>query len=171
MGAPYATVVMEELIARGASRFLNIGIAGALQKDLQIGDIVICNRAIRDEGVSHHYLRPGRYVDILPDLTEKLKEELKNQGLRFVEGTTWTTDAPYRETEEEVRQYQNEGVLTVEMETAALASVAKYRDVEFAAAFVISDLLGDLKWESGFGREEVMNGLISLYQAAVLALE
>jgi uridine phosphorylase len=48
-------------------------------------------------------------------------------------------DAPYRETVEEVRYYQGEGVLTAEMEAAALFAVAKARGVELACAFVISD--------------------------------
>lgn len=123
IGAPVAAVVVEELIALGTTEFINIGTAGGLQKHQQIGDIVVCSRAIRDEGVSHHYLAPAPYALPSPDLTERLKQTLTNATLPYAEGPTWTIDTPYRETVEEARHYQAEGVLAVEMEAAAVFAV------------------------------------------------
>ena len=73
-------------------------------------------------------------------------------------------DTPYRETIAEVRQYQQEGVMTVEMEAAALFAVAQYRGVDMAAAFVISDSLAELVWNPQFEVEVVENSLVQLYQ-------
>ncbi|MCL5432692.1 MAG: nucleoside phosphorylase [Patescibacteria group bacterium] len=166
-GASHAAVVMEELIARGARRFLNIGAAGSLRQGLNAGDIVVCNRAIRDEGVSHHYLKPSKDVITSKELTQKLKGALSRHGLAFTIGSTWTTDAPFRETQEEVTQYQGEGVLTVEMETAALAAIAQFRGVEFAAAFVVSDLLAEGIWNPQFDSERVVKSLKKLHEASL----
>lgn len=167
LGSAQAAVKMEELIAKGSKNFLNIGVAGSLQKNLQAGDIVICTKAIRDEGVSHHYLEPGKYVDLSSDLTRKLRAALSKQGLSFFEGPTWTIDAPFRETEEEIKQYQSEGILSVEMETAALAAIAKYRGVELATAFVISDSLADGVWIPRFHCQEVSEALKKLHEVSL----
>lgn len=168
LGASHAAVIMEELIARGSKRFLNIGVAGSLQEDFNAGDIVVCQRAIRDEGVSHHYIKPGKYIDLSNSLTERLKEALAVHGLSFRLGTTWTTDAPFRETREEIVQYQSEGVVCVEMETAALAAVAQHRGVEFAAAFVISDSLLGGVWNPRYHAKEVAVALEKLHEAFLL---
>ena len=57
IGAPAACVVLEGLIAFGIRRFVSVGLAGSLQPDIGIGDIVVCDRAIRDEGTSYYYYR------------------------------------------------------------------------------------------------------------------
>ncbi len=170
IGPTGVSTIMEELIAIGVRKFISVGTAGGLQKGLEIGDLVVCERAIRDEGVSHHYVEPGKYSYPSSELTEKLKIQLKRHGTPLRAGTSWTTDAPYRETVEELKLYQSEGVLTVEMEVAALAAVAQYRRVEFAAAFTISDSLADLVWNPQFRSKGTARGLDVLYSAAASAL-
>ncbi len=170
IGAPVVTTLQEELIALGSRKFMSIGAAGCLQKGIEIGQIIVCDKAIRDEGVSHHYLEPGKYAYPSPELTTRLKSELDKLSLGYQEGSTWTIDAPYRETVEEARHYQAEGVYTVEMEAAALLAVAEYRKVEIATAFVISDSLAELEWNPQFRAKATKDGLAQLYQAAKAAL-
>ena len=98
VGAPAVVLVLEALIVQGVRRFLSIGTAGSLQKHVAIGDIVVCNRAIRDEGTSHHYLPPGKYANASPAMTARLDSALKATGTPHAVGTSWTIDAPYRET-------------------------------------------------------------------------
>ena len=95
---------------------------------------------------------------------------MRRAALAFRTGNSWTIDTPYRETIDEVRHYQAEGVLCVEMEAAALFAVAEVRGLQLASAFVISDSLAELTWSSHFGSPEVASDLIELYQAAVAAL-
>jgi uridine phosphorylase len=71
----------------------------------------------------------------------------------------------------EARHYQAEGVLCVEMEAAALFAVAEVRGLRMASAFVISDSLADLVWNPQFHTQQVEDGLITFYQAAVAALQ
>jgi purine-nucleoside phosphorylase len=88
----------------------------------------------------------------------------------YATGPTWTIDTPYRETVAEARHYQQAGVMTVEMEAAAVFAVAAYRGVAAAAAFAISDSLADLVWDPQFASPDLAPSLLRLYQAAVAAL-
>lgn len=149
-GAPTVVTIMEGLIAFGVKNFLSIGIAGSLQSRLTVGSIVVCNRAIRDEGTSHHYLKPSKFAYASKRIVNKIEKELKRSGLDYAVGSSWTIDAPFRETIAEVRKYREEGVLTVEMEASAIFSLAKYRNVEAGAIFTISDCLAELEWKPKF---------------------
>ncbi len=167
IGAPATVLRLEQFIAAGVSKFLSIGAAGGLQKHQDIGDIVVCDRAIRDEGTSHHYLEPSKYSYASSELTERAKQSLERLRTPFEVGTTWTVDAPYRETIAEVMRCQTEGVLTVEMEAAALFAVAQYRNVQMGSILTVSDTLGDLTWNPQFVHAKTQAGLETLYRVAV----
>ena len=166
-GAPTAVMTLEELIAFGIKRFVNIGAAGGLQQNMNIGDIVICDRAIRDEGASHHYLPAEKYALPCPELTERLCTAFERKGIQYVKGTSWTTDAPYRETIEELRQYRADGVATVEMEASALFAVGAYRGVSVSSIFTISDILSEEDWNQGYHSEEKLEGLKKIFEIAL----
>lgn len=171
IGAPAAVVVLEEWIALGVKNFLSIGTAGGLQPDMEIGDLVVCDRAVRDEGISHHYLEPAKYAHASPRLTALLTQTLAEHGLAHSVGTSWTIDAPYRETHAEVRRYQAEGVVAVEMEAAALFAVAQYRNVDLGAMFTISDSLAGLEWHPEFHSDRTKQGLETLHQVCLRCFE
>jgi uridine phosphorylase len=169
IGAPAAAARLEELIALGATRFLSIGMAGGLQADLAIGDLVLCDRAVRDEGVSHHYLPAARWALPDPGLTEELGAALESTGRPVARGGAWTIDTPYRETPAEIAHYRDDGVLCVEMEAAALFSVAGYRGVAIASAFAISDSLAE-GWEPALLHDETHDALDLLWSSSVEVL-
>jgi uridine phosphorylase len=169
-GAPVAVMVLELIIAGGARRIISIGTAGSLQSDLHAGDLVLCDKAIRDEGVSHHYVRPGLEAVASPNLTDRLGDALSRSGRQFRRGSAWTIDTPFRETVEEARRYREQGVLAVEMEAAALFIVGALRGADVACAFSISDLLDAGGWKPQFHFAETTDGLRALYQGAVAAL-
>jgi uridine phosphorylase len=171
IGAPAAAVVLEDLAATGTSAFVSVGTAGSLQRDLDIGDLVLCESAIRDEGVSHHYLPPAKLALATAAMNAALGAAMRQAGVPFRAGTSWTIDTPYRETVAEARRYQAEGVLCVEMEAAALFAVAEVRGLQVASAFAISDSLAELVWNPQFHGPQVEAGLITLYEVAVKALQ
>lgn len=150
IGAPTTAMMMEELIADGVELFLSIGIAGCLDESIAMGDIIVCEKAIRDEGTSHHYTKSEKYAHPSTSLTATMKQDLQNRDEPFHVGPSWTTDAVYRETKQEIERYAEEGVLTVEMEASAVFTIAAYRGVEAGAMFVISDYLGSSEWEPKF---------------------
>lgn len=170
MGSPAAANMLEYLIASGVQRVLTIGLAGALQPGMEPGDVVVCTGAVRDEGVSHHYLASD--VEVGPDaaLADELKASLDRAAIPWTSARTWTTDAPWRETAEEVRHYRGLGVATVEMEAAALFAVGAVRGVSVAAAFVVSDLLTDEGWVPQFHHDDTRSRLDALWDAAVATL-
>lgn len=167
IGAPVATAVIEDFIALGVSEFVSIGTAGGLQPDLAPGDVVIATSAIRDEGVSHHYAPHDVAAEPDPALTSALEAAIDRAGLPHRRGTCWTIDAPYRETAAEVRHYQAAGVQCVEMEAAALFTVAAYRGVSIASAFCISDSLWDAEWNPHFDDATLAHNMLLLFGAAV----
>jgi uridine phosphorylase len=169
-GAPTAVMTFEELAAFGIKKIINLGTAGGLQQDMNIGDIVICDRAIRDEGTSHHYLPVEKYASSCPELTENLCAAFERKDIQYSKGTSWTTDAPYRETIEELRQYCADGVATVEMEVSALFAVGAYRGVGVSAILVISDLLSEEDWNQGYHSEEKLESLKQIFKVALEAI-
>jgi uridine phosphorylase len=170
IGSPATAVQCEELIALGASRFISIGTAGSLWPNIGPGCLVICDRAIRDEGTSFHYAPPRKYAMPSAPLTRYMISAMSNAATDLHIGTTWTTDAPYRETPLEVETYTSEGVLTVDMEASALFTVAAYHGVHASSAFVISDQILGCRWVPNFQDSAVEAGLEVLLASAVDAL-
>ena len=166
-GAPTAVMTLEELGAFGISRFVTLGTAGGLQQSMSIGDIVICDRAIRDEGTSHHYLPGEKYAFPCPELTDNLCGVFQRKGIPYSRGTSWTTDAPYRETFEELRRYCSDGVATVEMEVSALFAVGAYRGVGVSSILVISDVLTEEDWKQGYHSAEKLEGLKTTFEVTL----
>ena len=166
-GSPMISSLTEELIAFGVKRVISIVWGGGLQPGLVSGDIVVCDRALRDEGTSHHYLPPERFVHASPAMVTKLVAAIRQRGRDCTVGATWTTDAPYRETRDEVLQYQSEGILTVEMEVASLFAVGQVRNVEVVSAVAVGDSLADLQWRLPANFEPIERSLELLYEAAV----
>ena len=166
IGAPVAAIVVEELAALGAEAVIGVGTAGAIGGGLAAGDLVVCSRALRDEGTSHHYAPPERFAAPDPGLTGLLRAKLPAAA----SGPTWTTDAPYRETVEEITRYRGEGILTVEMEAAALFTVARLSGLAAAAAFCVSDVLHGEQWEPHFAAAGVKQAMWTLFEAAEACL-
>ena len=147
VGAPVIGVLVEEFAAWGVAEFALLGIAGGLQPTLQCGDLVLVETAVRDEGTSHHYLPAGTIVSASPTLCFALETAVAQTNIPLHKGSTWTTDAPYRETAAAIAHYQQMGVQTVEMETAALFAVAQYCGVEAVALLAASDSLASGVWQ------------------------
>lgn len=148
IGSPVVANLAEEMIAWGSKRLVILSLAGGLQPGLAPGDIVICNQAIRDEGTSYHYLPAGKVVNASSEFASCLSSVFDARGLAHSVGATWSTDAPYRESREEAAQFQNEGVMAVDMESAGLFAVGQARDIETASVLVIGDSLANPQWSA-----------------------
>ncbi|MBE1536393.1 nucleoside phosphorylase [Actinomadura algeriensis] len=147
VGAPLATLHFERAIAAGGRSFVACGGAGALRPDLALGHVVVPDAAVRDEGTSFHYAPPARTVQVDPALVDTAVAVLSARGIPWTVGTTWTTDAPFRETPARVRARSDEGCVTVEMEAAAFLAVARFRDVRFCQYLYAGDDLSGPVWD------------------------
>jgi uridine phosphorylase len=172
VGAPLAGALLEQVVAMSCRAFVVCGGAGALRRDLTVGHLVVVSSSLRDEGTSHHYLPAARYVDADPVARRVLEQVLGERDVPYVSGRTWTTDAPYRETPIKIASRQAEGCLTVEMEAAALAAVARFRQVPLAQAVYCGDDLSGQTWDhrSWQTMSDVREGLFDLAATAALRL-
>jgi uridine phosphorylase len=125
VGAPFAVLIAEELFASGCRLLISLTSAGQITPAGRTPYFVIIERALRDEGTSYHYAAPSEYSEADPRLVSMAADALKRYGLSAVLGSSWTTDAPFRETAEAIEAARSKGVLAVEMEAAALYTFAR----------------------------------------------
>lgn len=172
VGAPIAAGLLEEAIAFGCRKFLACGGCGVLEKDIAVGHLIVVSGAVRDEGVSYHYLPPGREVIANEKGVNALIQTLNERGIPYRVGKTWTTDAPYRETVNKIARRRQEGCLTVEMESAALIAVSQFRQVIFGQALYGGDDLSGTEWDHRRwqSRSEIRESLFWLCAEACLSL-
>ena len=147
VGEPLCVGQYEDLIAMGSKRLILLGNCGVLDKSIEDCGIIIPTAAIRDEGTSYHYAEPGDTIPVNRKYRDLFKEVLKECGYPYVEGTTWTTDACYRETREKVRRRKEQGAICVEMECAGMQALCDFRGTEFFQFFYAGDSLDHSGWD------------------------
>ncbi len=172
VGAALSAGLLEEIIALGCSKFIVCGGCGTLEKEIAVGNLIVVTAAIRDEGVSYHYLPPSREVQATPKSVAALEAELKQQNIPYRLGKTWTTDAPFRETTGKITRRREEGCVAVEMEAAALMAVAQFRDVILGQILYGGDDLSSSEWDhrNWQSRRDVRESLFWLAAEACLNL-
>ena len=172
VGGALAAGLLEEAIAYGCRKFIVCGGCGVLEKDIAVGQLIVVSGAVRDEGVSYHYLPPSREVPAHEAGVAALEATLRQRGVPYRVGKTWTTDAPYRETPAKIAARKNEGCVSVEMEAAGLLAVAQYRDVVLGQVLYGGDDLSGSAWDQrGWqSRRDLRENLFWLAAEACLKL-
>ncbi len=147
LGAPACVGSFEDIIPFGAKRIILLGNCGVLDRSIEDCGIIIPTAALRDEGTSYHYAPPSDSIPVNQKYIPEFKEVLKEFGYPWVEGTTWTTDAFYRETRDKVAARKAMGAICVEMECAAMQAMCSFRDVEFFQFLYAGDNLDHSSWD------------------------
>lgn len=142
VGAPFAVLVAEELFACGCRLLINLTSAGQIVAAEPPPYFVVIDRALRDEGTSYHYAAPTTFASADPQLISAAAQAIEDAGLRALVGASWTTDAPFRETAEAIEAARGNGVLTVEMEAAALYSFARARSAAVLCLAHVTNTMG-----------------------------
>ncbi len=124
VGAPFAVLVAEQVFVSGCELLISITSSGSITSVADAPYFVIIDRALRDEGTSLHYLPPSEWAPAPRHLVNALTGQITDLGQPVVTGSTWTTDAPYRETEAAIAAAEALGIVAVEMEAAALYAFA-----------------------------------------------
>lgn len=127
VGAAFAVLIAEELFASGCRLLISMTSSGQIRPVQEPPYFVIIDRSLRDEGTSYHYAPPSEYSDADSRLIALAREALSAAGLAVQVGTSWTTDAPFRETQPAIDAAAKAGILAVEMEAAALYAFARAR--------------------------------------------
>lgn len=133
IGAPSAAIAAEELENVGVETLLRVGTCGALQRDIEIGDMIVATGAAKDEGTTKRYELPT--VPAVPhhEVLSELVEVSESRDETVHMGPIATDDAFYAETEEYVEQWEQAGMLAVEMEAAALFTLARRKGMRAGA--------------------------------------
>ena len=151
IGAPYAVMILESLVAWGGRRIVYLGWCGALSETLGIGDLLLPTQAIVDEGTSPAYgLSPGQSARPHGQWQDFVGSAVDTLDFPVHRGAVWSTDAVYRETPSRVAHFTARGALAVEMEVSALYAAAEFLQVQMAVVLVVSDSLASGSWHPGF---------------------
>ena len=142
VGAPFAVLIAEELFACGCKLLLSLTSAGQITAAGPIPYFVIIDRALRDEGTSHHYAAPSEYAEADPTLVALAAAALTQQQKHFFVGSSWTTDAPFRETADAIEAARSKGVLAVEMEAAPLYTFARKTNAKVLCLAHVTNTMG-----------------------------
>jgi uridine phosphorylase len=163
-GSPAAVRTLEEIQVLGFDKFISIGICGGLQDDCKIGDILLIDQAVRDEGTSMHYQPPSVFSYPHFGFTEFLNNKMTQQDFGHKFGLCWSTDAPYRETKKKMAYWKKKITLGVEMECSALFSLAKYRGFAISSVLIVSDVLRTESWDPKFSSSNIKTSLDHLIE-------
>jgi len=128
VGASFAVLLAEQLAVSGCELLISVTSSGSITPVAESPYFVIIDRALRDEGTSHHYLPPADWSEAPTHLVARLDGQLTGLAQQVVTGATWTTDAPYRETPEAITHAESLGIVAVEMEAAALYAFSTVRE-------------------------------------------
>ena len=127
VGAAFAVLVAEQLFVSGCRLLLSMTSAGQIAARGTPPYFVLIDRALRDEGTSYHYLAPAEFAEADGVLVAAAMVELERLDQTVYRGASWTTDAPFRETEAAIAAGRDRGILAVEMEAAGLYAFAQRR--------------------------------------------
>ena len=169
VGAPFAVLVAEQLFAVGCELLISITSSGQIQAAENPPYFVLIERALRDEGTSHHYRPPGRYADADNELIERVEEHCEGVSRPVYTGSTWTTDAPFRETEAAIERARSEGILAVEMEAAALYTFASVRENPVACFAHVTNQMGQAKDDFEKGEANGSRDALEVIEATATA--
>ena len=147
MGAPVCAALYEELMAIGSKRLILLGNCSVLDQSIEDCGIIIPTAALRDEGTSFHYAPPSDCIAVNKKYREQFHEVLEQFGYPYVEGTTWTTDAFYRENRGKVQRRKAQVAICLEMECAAMQALCDFRGTEFFQFFYAGDNLDHSNWD------------------------
>ena len=124
VGAAFAVLIAEELFASGCRLLISVTSAGQILPVQTPPYFIVIDRALRDEGTSYHYLPPSDYSEADPALARVALGALIAGGVSAQTGATWTTDAPFRETQEAIESAAEAGILADEGSPYVLPAAA-----------------------------------------------
>jgi uridine phosphorylase len=167
VGAPFAVLVAEELFASGCRLLISVTSAGQIVPAGELPYFVIIDRALRDEGTSYHYAPPSEYGEARSFLVTRAAEALKQTKQRVTVGSSWTTDAPFRETAEAIEAARLKGVLAVEMEAAALYVFASATGASVLCLAHVTNTMGQTGQDFEKGEADGTADALTILEALV----
>ena len=146
VGAPACVGSIEDATVEiDTDKFILFGGCGCLDRKIAHGRIIVPTEAYRDEGTSYHYTEVSDYIKVKNSII--VEQFMKEKGLPYALGKTWTTDSFYRETRNNFEKHKKDGCIAVEMECAGVQAMCNFRNLEFYTFFTSGDLLDAPEWD------------------------
>ena len=171
MGAPFAVLVAEQLFASGCRFLLSITSSGQITPLGPTPYFILIERALRDEGTSHHYAPPTEFSDGDSSLIARVRPYLSQLAEPIHIGSTWTTDAPFRETQSAIDARRAQGIAAVEMEAAALYAFAAARRRPVLCFAHVTNRMGQGEGEFEKGEADGTSAALALIAAVAQGLD
>jgi len=169
VGAAFAVLVAEELFASGCALLVSVTSSGQITPVAAPPYFVLIDRAWRDEGASYHYLAPSDWSAAPEHLLDAVAPGLAD-GADVVTGPTWTTDAPFRETEAAIAAARDRGILAVEMEAAGLYAFAQARGRDVLCLAHVTNQMGQIEGDFEKGAADGTDAALAMVDRVVTAL-
>ncbi len=166
VGGPACGGNLDLFNAMGITKVMFCGGGGVLDKNIEVGQILVVDGAIRDEGFSYHYIEPSRYIYTKEEVTGRIVQYLEQNDISYIRGLTWTTDAMFRETPDRIAKRKEEGAKIVEMEQAGCIAVSQFRGFAYGALIYGGDDVSQDEW-SERSREGIRYDLVMLCKKLV----
>ncbi len=143
MGAPSIGIYSYELFSFfGVENIIRIGSMGAYTKNLSLRQIVIALSASTDSAFISQYDLPGTFAPTADwSLLKKAADLAEAEKMKYAVGSVLTSDRFYNDDSEAYKKWAKMGILGVEMETAALYSVAARLGKKALSILTVSDNL------------------------------
>ncbi len=170
VGASFAVLVAEELVASGCRLLVSLTSAGQILPAGPTPYFVVIDRALRDEGTSYHYAPPLDFAEADGKLVAAAAEALRTLEHRSTVGATWTTDAPFRETAEAIESARARGILAVEMEAAALYAFARARNASVLCLAHVTNTMGQIAGDFEKGEADGTSDALAVLERIATAL-
>ena len=141
MGCPSAAIVIEELGQLGVRRLLRIGTCGGLQRDMQLGDLIIALSAVPADSTVEHLVREPHAPTADWGLVHDAVHEAKELGRRVRIGPIVSSDLFYNPDDGQYQRWSERGILAVEMEAAVLFTLGALRKIAAGCLLTVSDVV------------------------------
>lgn len=164
MGVPSIGIYSYELIHfYGVKNLIRIGSCGAIQKDLQLYDVIFGIGASTNSNFAHQYNLPGTYSATASyELLEKAKRAADEKGTHVTIGNILSSDTFYSEDPTEVERWAKMGVLAIEMEAFALYCNAARAGVNALCILTVSDSIVNKEETTAEEREKSFTRMMEI---------
>lgn len=167
MCSPGIATQVEDLIAGGVKEFIHVGLAGGINPELNIGDVIITEGAYNDTAVARLYGFDYDFIETTSSLTNEIELMLRSKKIHVHRGKHWTTDAGYHETWGQILDYCSKGALCVEMEGVGLFTIALYRKCSASAIYIVTDVIDEEGWHLGWAGNEISKSISTIIDVIV----